>query len=121
MPKIIFITCIFISSLIFSQETSHSENHINIQSLSISVDSVNELDAINWDDAKETFYKTDPESEISLEIKLRNKGSTNKSITKFAFSFEVKGKAKEIDSLVFQIKNGFKLIRKIDENLKNKN
>jgi hypothetical protein len=107
------------TSFIFSQEVRVRKNYININSLSFRVDSLKELETIKWKDAKEAFQQNDPESEISLEINIENKRGINKKKLKYAFSYKVEGKAKEIDSLVSKMREALKLMKRLTKNLKN--
>jgi len=71
MNKIIFVIWVFASSLIFSQKKNSSENYMNINSLSFTLNTAKELATINWQDIKDSFKENNPESVISLKIKLK--------------------------------------------------
>ena len=120
MIKIIFGICIFASSLIFSQKKNSSENYMNVNSLSFTVDSSKELATINWQDVKDAFKENNPESDIFLEIKLKTKEkSENKPKIKYDFSYKVEGKAGEIDSLVLRMRKAISFINKATKKIKN--
>jgi hypothetical protein len=120
MIKIIFTICVLASTLIFSQKKNSNENYMNVNSLSFTVDSSKELATINWQDIKDAFKQNSPESNISLEIKLRTK---EKQITKlkvkYDFSYKVTGKAREIDSLVLRMRKAISFINKATKKIKN--
>jgi hypothetical protein len=92
---------------------------MNINALSFSVDSLQELGTIQWRDVKEAFQENNPESEISLEIKVKNKEVLFKNKLKYSYSLKVQGKAREIDSLVSRMRKALKLLKKVTKNLKN--
>ena len=120
MIKIIFGICVFASSLIFSQKKNSSENYMNVNSLSFTVDSSKELATINWQDVKDAFKENNPESDIFLEIKLKTKEkSENKPKIKYDFSYKVEGKAGEIDSLVLRMRKAISFINKATKKIKN--
>tara|TARA_B110000046_G_scaffold169398_1_gene188484 strand:+ start:216 stop:584 length:369 start_codon:yes stop_codon:yes gene_type:complete len=120
MNKIIFAICIFASSLVFSQNKNSSENYMNVNSLSFTVDSSKELATINWQDIKDAFKENNPESDIFLEIKLKTKDKLeNKPKIKYDFSYKVEGKAREIDSLVLSIRKVINFINKATKKIKN--
>jgi hypothetical protein len=120
MIKIIFGICVFASSLIFSQKKNSSENYMNVNSLSFTVDSSKELATINWQDVKDAFKENNPESDIFLEIKLKTKEkSENKPKIKYDFSYKVEGKAGEIDSLVLSRRKAISFINKATKKIKN--
>lgn len=112
MRKILITLLFFISIKAFSQESQSNINVINIESLQFKVDSVNELETINWKDVKETFEENSPESAIFLKIVVDKKKEN--SIVK-SFSYKVDGKAKDIDSLITRLKKGIKLFKKINK------
>ncbi|MCI2228911.1 hypothetical protein MC378_07005 [Polaribacter sp. MSW13] len=117
MNKIILIICIFTSAFVFSQKKHVS--YINTNSLSISVTSSKELETINWQDIKEVFKDNDPESDVSLEIKVKlEEKSTNKLSYKYDYSFKSNSKAKDIDSLIVRMKKGVNYINRVTKNLK---
>lgn len=110
--KKIFLTLFLCASLnVFSQKSKTKINVINIESLQFEVDSVDELETIDWKDVKETFEENSPESSIFLKITVANK---KKGKLKKSFSYKVDGKAKDIDSLITRIKKGIKLFKKIN-------
>lgn len=120
MIKIIFGICVFASSLIFSQKKNSSENYMNVNSLSFTVDSSKELATINWQDVKDAFKENNPESDIFLEIKLKTKEkSENKPKIKYDFSYKVEGKAGEIYSLVLRMRKAISFINKATKKIKN--
>lgn len=122
MCKIIVAIFIFTSSLVFSQEKNVSKNYVNTNSISISVDSVKEFETISWQDIKATFAENDPESIISLEIKVKcEEKPDSKSKYTYNFSYKSEGKSKEIDSLIAQMKKGLNFIHKVTKNEQNEN
>ncbi|MDP5106624.1 MAG: hypothetical protein NWQ31_10705 [Polaribacter sp.] len=122
MCKIIVVIFIFTSALVFSQDNIVDKNYTNINSISISVDSVKELETISWQDIKAAFVDNDPESMISLEIKVKSEEKTaDKSKYTYDFSYKSEGKSKEIDRLIAQMKKGLNFINRATKNTQNEN
>ncbi|WP_405609378.1 hypothetical protein [Polaribacter sp. Asnod1-A03] len=122
MNKIVLVICLFISSFIFSQTQDVNLNYINTNSVSVSVDSPEELQTINWDDIKSAFKDNDPESEISFEIKLKTKEKSKKDAkVKYDYSFKSTSKAKDVDSLIVRMKKGVNYINKLANKIKDEN
>lgn len=122
MCKIIVAIFIFTSALVFSQEKEVSKNYVNTNSISISVDTVKELETISWQDIKEMFAENDPESIISIEIKVKSEEKPDtKSKYTYNFSYKSEGKSKEIDSLITQMKKGLNFINRATKNVQNEN
>lgn len=122
MCKIIVAIFIFTSALVFSQEKEVSKNYVNTNSISISVDTVKELETISWQDIKEMFAENDPESIISIEIKVKSEEKPDaKSTYKYDFSYKSEGKSKEIDNLIAQMKKGLNFINRATKNVQNEN
>ncbi|WP_339659734.1 hypothetical protein [uncultured Polaribacter sp.] len=122
MCKIIVVIFIFTSALVFSQDNIVDKNYTNTNSISIRVDSVKELETISWQDIKAAFVDNDPESMISLEIKVKSEEKTaDKSKYIYDFSYKSEGKSKEIDRLIAQMKKGLNFINKATKNTQNEN
>lgn len=122
MFKIIVVIFIFTSVLAFSQDKMVRKNETNTNSVSISVDSVKELETISWQDIKEAFVDNDPESLILLEIKVRSEEKLDdRSKYTYNFSYKTEGKSKEIDRLITQMKKGLNFINRATKNTQNEN
>lgn len=80
-----------------------------ITAISYSVDSIEELEGIDWKSVKEIFStnKEDQEIEISFAINLK------KSKNKIKAKFSVQGESKKIDSLIINSKKGIKGLIKL--------
>jgi hypothetical protein len=117
MKKLIIISFLLLSNIIFSQEKKITLES-NFESIEISIDSLEEIDTIKWEDFKDIFKENKPESIISLKITLKNVKKEN-IIT--SFSIGVNGKSEEIDSLVEQLKKGILKIKEVAIKLNEKN
>ena len=117
MKKLLIISFLLLSSIAFSQDKKITLES-NFESIEISVDSLEELDTIKWEDFKDIFKENNPESTISLKITVKNIKKEN-LITNF--SIGVNGKSEQIDSLVAQLKKGVLKMKQLAINLNEKN
>lgn len=114
MRKIITVLMMFISGFSFSQEEHAAiyTNEENTTSLIFSVDSIEELKTIKWDDVKEIFNgNSNKEKKIVLGFKVKNDKKDSK--LKFKHFFEVKGKLSDIDGSIELARKMIKVIEKI--------
>ncbi|MCG1036091.1 hypothetical protein [Polaribacter sargassicola] len=122
MSKLILIICFFTSLLVFSQKSAPKAAYVNVTGFSIKVDSEEELATINWDDIKSIFKDNDPESNVSLEFKVKTKETKDKKLKfKVDYSFKSVGKAKAIDTLIVRMKKGINYINKITKKSNHEN
>ncbi|WP_445747552.1 hypothetical protein [Polaribacter sp.] len=117
MKKLLFISLLLLSSIVFSQEKKVTLES-NFESIEISIDSLEEIDTIKWDDFKDIFKDNKPETTISMKVTVKNIKKEN-LVTNF--SIGVNGKSDQIDSLVNQLKKGVLKMKQIAINLNNKN
>jgi len=96
MKNLVIITFLLLSSIAFSQEKKISLES-NFESIEISVDSLEEIYTIKWEDFIDVFKENNPESKISMKVTVKNIKKEN-LITNF--SIGVNGKSEQIDSLV---------------------
>ncbi|WP_442265253.1 hypothetical protein ACSIGC_13055 [Tenacibaculum sp. ZS6-P6] len=101
MKKAILIVLLIIVVKTFSQSVDSVK--IKASSLIYTVDSVNELETINWNEAKEFFEGNTEEEEVTLGIKVKGLNK-KKSKVKTKQSFEIKGKVKDLDKLIHIMK-----------------
>lgn len=116
MKKLAIISFLFFASIVFSQEKM-TISEPNFESIEISIDSLEKINTIKWEDFVDVFKENDPESNISLKVTVEK--IENKKITT-NFSVSVKGKASEIDNLVSKLKEAVfklkKVVLKLNEN-----
>ena len=114
MKKIITILLISISSIIFSQEdvTTAEIEDSNVNFLIFSVDSVEELKNIKWEDIKDIFKaNTDKDKKFTLGFKVKNEDKN--SSLKIKHSFEVKGSLTDLDGTIGMAKKMIKVIENL--------
>lgn len=114
MKKVITALLICLSSVFYAQENAATlnVNDSNVTSLVFSVDSVDELKSINWDDVKEIFKgNTNKDEKVVFGFKVKD--NTEKSKVKIKHSFEVKGKLSDIDNTIALAKKMIKVIENI--------
>ncbi|MDP5093629.1 MAG: hypothetical protein NWQ17_09970 [Polaribacter sp.] len=117
MKKLLIISFLLLSSIAFSQEKK-IRLESNFESIEITVDSLEEIDTIKWEDFKDIFKENSPESTISMKVTVKNIKKEN-LITNF--SIGVSGKSEQIDSLVDQLKKGVLKMKQLAINLNEKN
>ncbi len=117
MKNLVTITFLLLSSIAFSQEKKISLES-NFESIEISLDSLEEIDTIKWEDFKDVFKENNPESEIVMKVTVKNiikeNGITN-------FSIGVDGKSKEIDRLLELLKKRVLKMKQLTQNFNHKN
>lgn len=107
MKKIITILLVCISGVIYSQEnittTEIKENNINSQPFS--VDFVQELKSINWNDIKDVFNEnTNKDKKIILGFNVKNNN---------IHSFEIKGSLSDLEGTIEIAKKVIQVIEKL--------
>jgi hypothetical protein len=117
MKKLIIISFLLLSRIAFSQEKKVISES-NFESIEITVDSLEEIDSIKWEDFKDIFKENNPESTISLKLAVKNIKNENLIGN---FSIGVNGKSDQIDSLVDQLKKGVLKMKQLAINLNDKN
>ena len=117
MKKLLFISLLLLSRIAFSQEKKVISES-NFESIEITVDSLEEIDSIKWEDFKDIFKENNPESTISLKLAVKNIKNENLIGN---FSIGVNGKSEQIDSLVDQLKKGVLKMKQLAISLNEKN
>lgn len=111
MTKIVLSALFFVTSFCFSQETVTAQvKESKITSLIYTVDSLEELKTINWDDVKEIV--NDNEEKVTLGFRVKNDKSKRNTL-KFKHSFEIKSDVEDIDSSIDIAKRIIKVLEKI--------
>lgn len=116
MKKLLVISLLLLASIAFSQEKKLTFES-NFESIEISVDSLEEIDTIKWDDFKDVFKENNPESTISMKVTVKNIKKEN-LITNF--SIGVNGKSEQIDNLIDQLKKGVLKMKQLTLHLNEK-
>ncbi|PQJ75952.1 hypothetical protein [Polaribacter gangjinensis] len=117
MKKLLIVSLLLLANITFSQEKKISLE-TNFESIEITVDSLEEIDTIKWDDFKDVFKENKPESMISMKVTVKNIKKENLLSN---FSIGVNGKSEQIDSLVNQLKKGVLKMKQLIINLNEKN
>lgn len=115
MKKFAFLLLIFTLTSSFAQKQSiESKKEFKVTSVSYTVNSLVELEKIDWTDVKEVFSSNKDEEKIEMSFGVDFK----KSKSKFKSSVTVSGESKNIDSLIVRAKKAVKAIIKISKNYK---
>ncbi|TMM32346.1 hypothetical protein FDT66_02455 [Polaribacter aestuariivivens] len=120
MKKIITLLLFLTASVFYAQEiTLENKKSLNsgvtVNSVSYMVDTIEELETIDWKNVKEVFESNKPEDIVEMSFGMDLK----KSKYKFKSSIKVSGESKNIDSLIIKAKKGVKSIIKISKKYKN--
>jgi len=120
MKKLIICTCLLMSSWMFSQsKKTDVDTVVSVNSLKFSADSVEELEAINWEDVREIIKENDPETSFSLEIQLNtSKKSTSKVTTNM--SAKVSDVSKNYELLIARAEKAIKAFKRMSNKIYNK-
>lgn len=95
-----FLLALLLTNLNAQQDgasSMHAETSVN--ALHITVDSVEELQDIDWAEIRELFRENKPDSTIELGFSLREKVN-RKKYTMNSFEFAIRGKSDEVASMI---------------------
>lgn len=92
-----------------TQDVIKEDANVAVLAMKFSVNSSEAFKTINWKEIKDSFKENNPEELIELTFEIDLSASENK----FKSSFKVRGKTKDIDSLINKIKKGVKSIYKL--------
>ncbi|CAL2077402.1 conserved exported hypothetical protein [Tenacibaculum sp. 190524A05c] len=111
MKKILVLfTFLSVLNMNAQKESAKAEFKDNtITSLVFTVDSVEELETIDWKDVKDIFKNNNEQDSIKLGYRVRF-NETKKHDHEFKHSFEIKGKAGDIDGSIKIAKKVIKVI-----------
>lgn len=126
MKKIITLLVALTSFIGFAQsknivlEDNYNYNsQVKITSLSYDVDSVTELEEIDWKEIKSIFNTNNEDVVIKLSFAINMKKQKNKKV-KIAGKFSVEGKTDNIEELIKKSKKGVKGLIKVYNKYQNK-
>lgn len=112
MKNISIILFLLLNTVVFSQNEVATFKESKVTSLIFTVDSVDELKTIDWDDVEEILKKNENTDEsIILGFKVKNQEKD--SGLKFKHSFEVKSKVSDLEGVIEFAKKVIKVIVKI--------
>lgn len=117
MKKILILSFLLFANIVFAQEKKVI-SEVNFESIEISVDTLEELDTIDWQEMSDIFKKNKPESKISLKVTVKD---IKKENYKGSFSITLGGESQKIDSLVTQLKEKVLKMKQLVINFNNKN
>lgn len=125
MKKLTTVFLLLCTSLVFAQhksiainESVNTNTEVKVTSMSYKVDSVKELETINWDDVKSIFETNKDDAVIKLSFGIDLKESENKKVS-IAGKFSVEGKSKNIDDLIAKSKKGINGLIKLYKKYEN--
>ena len=112
MKNIVIILFLLTTNLILAQEdvTTAKFSESNMTSLVYTVDSIDELNEINWSDIK-TMFDNNKNETIVLGFKV--KSDKKNDTLKFKQSFKVEGKLEDLDGTIKITKKVIKLLQKL--------
>ena len=118
MKKLLVAICLFTFTYGYSQKKGRSFKSLDakVTAVSYSVSSIEELETIDWESAKEFFSENEDDVEIKMSFEIDLKESKYKIKAKFS----VGGESQEIDSLIVKSKKGIKGLIKLATKYKNK-
>jgi hypothetical protein len=116
MKKLVVVLFLFMVTISFAQTTSkvmqtEKSTEVKVHAISYTVDSVKELETIDWNSVKEVFEYNNETEIIKMSFGIDLKKSKNN----FKSSITVSGETKDIDSLIIKAKKGVNAIMKISK------
>ena len=111
MKKLLTVLFLSIAMLSFAQEKK--EMYVEITSLKFTVNSLDELKTIKWNDIKESVKKKNNDELINLEFVVDIPKTNNNS--KLKYTYVVEGKSEDIDDLITSIKKGLNGIKTVSK------
>lgn len=99
------LTLLFLLSLIISQVSAQQDipfsgqADISVNALHFSVDSVEELQKIDWVEIRDLFRDNTPEEPIELGFSLKRQVK-RETYTMDSFEFTLRGKTEEVESMI---------------------
>ena len=111
------LTLLFLLSLIISQVSAQQEmsfsgqTDISVNALHFSVDSVEELQEIDWVEIRDLFRDNSPEEPIELGFSLKRQVK-KETYTMDSFEFTLRGKSEEVESMISKTQ---KIIRSLSD------
>ena len=126
MKKLTTVVLLLCTSILFAQhkniaisESLNTDTEVKVTSMSYSVNSVKELETINWEEVKTIFESNKDDETINLSFAIKLKKSENKKVS-ISSKFSVEGKSENIDDLIAKSKKGIngliKLYNKYENN-----
>jgi hypothetical protein len=125
MKKLATLLLLFSLSAFLAQNKSVAINesidlntNAKITSVSYNVNSIKELESIDWNEIKEIFETNKDEQIINLSFGIDLKKPSHKKVT-ISGKFSVEGKTKDIDNLIEKSKKGIKGLVKMYKKYEN--
>ena len=126
MKNLATLVLLFFASITIGQhksiavsESLNTDTEVKVTSMSYSVNSVKELETINWEEVKTIFESNKDDETIKLSFAIKLKKSENKKVS-ISSKFSVEGKSENIDDLIAKSKKGIngliKLYNKYENN-----
>lgn len=126
MKNLATLVLLFFASITIGQhksiainESVNSNTDVKVTSMSYTVDSVNELETINWEDVKTIFENNKDNETIKLSFAIKLQKPDNKKVS-ISGKFSVEGKSENIDDLIAKSKKGINGLIKLYKKYENK-
>ncbi|SDR69406.1 hypothetical protein SAMN05216503_0451 [Polaribacter sp. KT25b] len=118
MKKILTVLLLIASTIIYGQEEKNTftKAESKITEIKYSLNSIKELEDIDWKELKAFFDTNKPTDKIALSFELDLQESKNN----IKSAITISGETKNIDSLIIRAKKGVLSIIKISKNYQNK-
>ncbi|PCI00402.1 MAG: hypothetical protein COB81_08890 [Flavobacteriaceae bacterium] len=107
MKHLFYLVILCISITSFAQETTNTKKEISITTYSVTINTLDGFDTIDWESIPKMFKYNKPETIVKLEFSFKQDATllSEKKVTEFTIA--IQGKSKEIDSLVIRAKKIF--------------
>ena len=125
MKKLTTVILLLCTTIVLAQhkkitlnESINTATDVKISSMTFTVDTVKELESIDWNNVKAIFENNKDEELIKLSFGIDLKKSSNKKIA-ITGKFSVKGKSENIDDLIIKSKKGINGLIKLYKKYEN--
>jgi hypothetical protein len=112
VKKVTTVFLLLFTSIVVAQHKSvaineaiNTDTEVKVTSMSFNVDSIKELENINWDELKTLFENNKDEEIIKMSFGVDIKKHENKKVS-ISTKLSVEGKSKDIDNLIEKSKKG---------------
>lgn len=125
MKKVTTVFLLLCTSILIAQhksvainESINTNTEVKVTSMSYKVDSVKELENIDWDEVKTIFETNKDEELIKMSFGIDLKKTENQKVS-IAGKFTVEGKSKNLDDLIAKSKKGINGLIKLYKKYEN--
>jgi len=110
------------STMVIAQ-TDHSTIEVSVNSLAVTVDTIDEIETVNWDELFEVFESNAESDQITVQLAIKDLDMNSKTTSKIKLnnsSISVTGLKQNEKALIGEMKKRTKRFKKMLRSIKNK-